>query len=492
MPALPGEALLLNISFVDVHAYFNQPASKPVHHRFDKGSYLYLYYNSTKRRARLEVANSAGTPDQDAFNGYLDHAMLTNTYKHPNLFTVAVDSVRHGGTSPRPADHSHWHLPAFGLTHEHKYLYKIHTLDLYLWTTNDAIKFLDLMKHIMPEHLLDIHEAVPPEHDGSMSPVVQQLESMAVQTPPHARAPSTVSNVSHQSRHGHTPEGQRAVSLQTALASPPASTSQLAPYNPAAPAAPEPIAHREKTPPPADAGNGTGLTAPATHDHPGAYTTAGPQYNNVAPQHGFPGPPQRATSLGSFPPPPPLATQPPHPGLQTAHSFAGPPTSLQSSTTQQQQHHAQTQYASYPQHQSAQYPQSPGFSMHAPMQSPGDPGTPSQPPTYGIHTPLLSPAFAPQHVPQSPRLASTSHGGFSNYTYGPQSSQLTLPTEPFAVHSQAYRPTEQEASAHEHGHGHGSKVQQQQVPPKPGGFEERLKKTEKGVGRFLRKLDQKM
>ncbi|KEQ94102.1 hypothetical protein AUEXF2481DRAFT_41293 [Aureobasidium subglaciale EXF-2481] len=488
MPALPGEALLLNI-FVDVHAYFNQPASKPVHHRFDKGSYLYLYYNSTQRRARLEVANSAGTPDQDAFNGYLDHAMFANSYKHPNLFTIGVESLRHGGASPRPADHSHWHLPAFGLTHEHKYLYKIHTLDLYLWTTNDAIKFLDLMKRILPQQNLDIHEAAPlPEHDGSMSPVVQQLESMAIHTPPHACAASTVSNASHQSRQGHTPEGQRTVFLQTALASPPMSASQLAPYNPAAPSAPEPIAHREKTPPPPDAGSGTGLTATAIHDHPGAYTTAGAQYNNVPPQRGFPGPPQRATSLGSFPPPPPLATHSTHPSLQTAHSFAGPPTSSQSSTPQQQ-HHAQTQYASYPQHQSAQYPQSPGFSMHTPLQSPGVPGTPSQPPAYGIHTPLQSPAFAPQHFPQSPGLGSTPHGGFSNYTYGAQSSRLTLPTEAFAVHSQAYRPTEQEVSAH--GHGHGSKVQQQ-VPFKPGGFEERLKKTEKGVGRFLRKLDQKM
>jgi len=61
--------VLTRDSFTDVHTYFNQPSSKPVHHRFDKGSYLYLYYNSIQRRARLEIANSAGTPDQDAFNG---------------------------------------------------------------------------------------------------------------------------------------------------------------------------------------------------------------------------------------------------------------------------------------------------------------------------------------------------------------------------------------------------------------------------------------
>jgi hypothetical protein len=415
----------------------------------------------------------------------LDHAMLTNTYKHPNLFTIAVEGVKHGGTSPRPADHSHWHLPAFGLTHEHKYLYKIHTLDLYLWTNNDAMKLLDLMKRIMPHQHLDITEAAPPpEHDGSMSPVVQQLENMAIHTPPHARAPSTVSEFSNKSRHGPTPEGQRAVSLQPALTSTPSAAAQLAPYNPAAPAAPEPIAHREKTPPPVDAGNGTGLTAAATHERPSAFTPAGAQYHQAMPQNTFPGPPQRATSIGSFPPPPPLATHSPHPGLHTAQTFAGPPSSSQSSTPQQQ--HAQAQYASHPLQQSAHYPQSPGFQMHTPLQSPGVPNTPSQPPAYGIHTPLQSPGFAPQHTPQSPGLPQTPLGGFSNYTYGPGSSQPTLPTEAFAVHSQAYRPTEQEVA-----HGHGPKVPQQGTP-RPGGFEERLKKTEKGVGRFLRKLDQKM
>ncbi|KAI4849367.1 hypothetical protein E4T44_03393 [Aureobasidium sp. EXF-8845] len=482
MPPLPGETLLLNI-FADVHTYFNQPSSKPVHHRFDKGSYLYLYYNSIQHRARLEIANSAGTPDQDAFNGYLDHAMLTNTYKHPNLFTIAVEGVKHGGISPRPADHSHWHLPAFGLTNEHKYLYKIHTLDLYLWTSNDAMKLLDLIKRIIPHQQLDVTEAAPPpEHDGSMSPVVQQLENMAIHTPPHARAPSTVSEVSNQNRHGHTPEGQRAVSLQSAVASTPSSTAQLAPYNPAAPAAPEPIAHREKTPPPIDAGNGTGLAAAATHDQSGAFTTAGAQYHRPMPFDAFPGPPQRATSMGSLPPPPPLAAYSPHAALQTAHSFAGPPSSSQSSTPRQQ--HAE--YASHPLHQSAHYPQSPDFQIRTPLQSPGVPNTPSQLPSYGIHTPLQSPGFAPQHTPQSPGLPQTPLGGFSNYTYGPQSSQPSLPTEAFAVHTQAYRPTEQEAA-----HGHAPKVQQPGTP-RPGGFEERLKKTEKGVGRFLRKLDQKM
>jgi len=56
-------------SFADVHYYYGAPTSKPPHHRFDKGSYVYLFENASQRRARIEIANNAGTPDQDAFHG---------------------------------------------------------------------------------------------------------------------------------------------------------------------------------------------------------------------------------------------------------------------------------------------------------------------------------------------------------------------------------------------------------------------------------------
>jgi len=42
---------------------------KPHHHRFDKGSYVYLFENATERRCRIEVANNPSTDDQDAFDG---------------------------------------------------------------------------------------------------------------------------------------------------------------------------------------------------------------------------------------------------------------------------------------------------------------------------------------------------------------------------------------------------------------------------------------
>jgi hypothetical protein len=61
--------MLMRCRFADVHYYFNPPNSKPLHHRFDKASYVYLYHDAINKRGRLEIANHAGTADQDAFTG---------------------------------------------------------------------------------------------------------------------------------------------------------------------------------------------------------------------------------------------------------------------------------------------------------------------------------------------------------------------------------------------------------------------------------------
>ncbi len=66
----------MRTSFADVHYYYGPPTAKPPHHRFDKGSYVYLFENAAQRRARLEIANNAGTPEQDAFNGCEYHYSL--------------------------------------------------------------------------------------------------------------------------------------------------------------------------------------------------------------------------------------------------------------------------------------------------------------------------------------------------------------------------------------------------------------------------------
>lgn len=56
-------------SFGDVHYFYGPPTASPPHHRFDKGSYVYLFENAEQRRARIEIANQPGTSDQDAFDG---------------------------------------------------------------------------------------------------------------------------------------------------------------------------------------------------------------------------------------------------------------------------------------------------------------------------------------------------------------------------------------------------------------------------------------
>ena len=56
-----------------MHYFFASPDTKPPHHRFDKGSYVYLHHTPAEHRGRLEVANHAGTSDQDAFTGSKEH-----------------------------------------------------------------------------------------------------------------------------------------------------------------------------------------------------------------------------------------------------------------------------------------------------------------------------------------------------------------------------------------------------------------------------------
>ncbi|KAK8196054.1 hypothetical protein M8818_007206 [Zalaria obscura] len=430
---------------------------------------------------------------------------MRNSKKQPQLFTVTVDGLNSHTTPTSPVnDQSQWHLPAYDLRNEQRYLYKIHTVDLYFWTSNDATLFLESTRQAVSDQQLQYDVIVPPEHNDSMSPVVQQLEQAAISGPPQPRAGSTNTQGSFT---GPTSAG--------AIASP--QPQAPAPYNPAAPAAPEPIAHREKTPPPADAAAGTGLTAAAYQEHPAQYTTAPPlsqhpSYQQTPQTSYFPGPPSRNPSQSygapqiagtppqyqpththsSFPPPPPGTSAPPHQQQQTP-SFSAPPSSQ-----------PQAQYASYPPHQQPSYLQSPGL----PLQSPGlpGPGTPSLPPAYHDHTPLASPGYAshsltspgfPPHSLASPGLpppppppGQGQHaqqpqplGGYSGYSYA-QPQQMPSQSEAYGVHAQAYRPTEEEAA-------HGAKPGKQGPGVRPGGMEERLGKVEKGVGRFLKKLDSK-
>lgn len=350
----------------------------------------------------------------------------------------------------------------------------------------------------MPEKQLQLVEPPPPaEHYDTMSPVVQQLEQAAIDTPYRPRA-GTAQSGAAPSTNDSSGESVASASLPVPVA-----------YNPAAPAAPEPIAHREKTPPPEEGVNATPF-GPGSVQPAGQYATrpAAVQqssYHAGTPQQSyFPGPPQRNAS-GSFPPPPsngaqasprPSSSFPSSPpGMtppQAQHQSFGPPYS-------QATFQPITQFASYP--QQAAYVTSPGLAGHTPVQSAGFPGPPGFQSAYiqqsvyspGIpqHTPLQSPGFA-QHTPmQSPGMTlppppsgppAGSIGGYSNYTYT-QQTQPGTQSDAYTMHTQLYRPTEAEAA---HGQGGSSH------PTPPDKFNTRISRVEKGVGRFLKRLDQKI
>lgn len=238
--------------------------------------------------------------------------------------------------------------------------------------------FLDSLKRcLQPQQIRTLDgSSVHAEHRDSMSPVVQQLEKAAITTPGYVHRNDSVSTAQSSTapRSNHTPVSPVTTSpapAGRAAAEVPAGFAPMA-YNPAAPGAPEPIAHREKTPPPADAVGGTGLNQAAVHEHgaggfaphPGTLQHQGsftpqqqPPYFSGPPQQSLPGPPQvqRANTSGSFPPPPPQQ-QSPYP------TSVGTPGSQQQTTPQ---------YAQSFSPPPSQQHQDPNAHLYAQQQQPG-------------------------------------------------------------------------------------------------------------------------
>ncbi|KAI0606395.1 PAT1 multi-domain protein [Pyrenophora tritici-repentis] len=462
MPPQQGEVSLLTL-FADVHYYISPPSQHPPHHRFDKSSYVYLYHNPMRQSGRIEIANHAGTPNQDAFAGQLDTVKIEQTYKHPCLFTLTVDAFQsQNGSQPPHQDMSQWHLPTPDPSGQGKYMYRLHTVDLYFWTPEDASLFLDSIRRVLQPHQLQIVRnpdtaLAHSEHkNDALSPVIARLENAAI---------------SHTSR-------STSISTTQSFPGPPSAPAPTSPppneqppnyapmaYNPAAPAAPEPIAHREKTPPPPDANDGTGLGSAAVHDqHAAQYgnplqTSFAPQPTSgayfpgpPAPGQGFTGPPSayRTNTTGSVPSatqtPPSFAPPPSAPPPGQYNGQTPPPPSLQRSST-------------VPVQQYANYPNSPGF-----------PPAPQSPPA---HSALPSPGFPPQQYQPMPSPA------FSQFAYGSTAEQGQAPN----IHQQLYRPTESEAAVHHH--------ENPNAQPRNSNIGKRVDKVEKGIGSFLKKLDKK-
>ena len=451
-----------------MHYYFTEPSPRPASHRMDKNSYVYLYRQANPSRGRLEIANYAGTEHQDAFTGYLDQAKISNKYKHPNLVTIAVDGDRTGGTQAKESEH-HWRLPSTDPRDEGKYLFRLHTLDIYFWTVDDAHTFLNHARETLRPSQMDIDLPPPPAHPTQMSPVVQQLESVAITDPAYhngqTRNSRPVSEASKQAVASPPPPPP-----PTAAKSPdeqtqdPAAFAPLA-YNPAAPAAPEKRTHREKTPPPEDADVGIGLSGAAGgHQSPHAASPFNPS-------------PFSGHSVGS---------PPAHPGSPPSVSSGG-----YVSTPHDPNAHLYTPASSTT---AAVSPSvgTPGTASTAAMDSPtaqilGAGGRPGQPQAPLAH---VQPQYA-DYLSSRPAPP----GGFANYNYaggsGGGGAHPASSTGDHALHSQVYRPTEEEhyrpprkssAAASPNAEAGAGRYQ----------LEARAEKAEKKFNKFLKKVEKKI
>ncbi|ODM23721.1 hypothetical protein SI65_01310 [Aspergillus cristatus] len=365
MPPLPGEERMLTV-FADVHSYFSEPTPKPIHHRFDKGSYLYIYHDAAQHKSRIEVANNPGTPFQDAFNGALDRIHIDHSTRFPTLCTVTVDGPDPNPQAfpppPNPANLYEWRLPSS----DQDDLFRLHTLDVYFWTQEDVNQFLDVMESILsPSQIAsDRHPQLGNHsHDEShnnISSVVQQLENVAVTDPAYQNGQTRNSRTETFPTSKTTPvhagistfpppppsatlppaptaatpsisPAQQGTPFSQPLAEQHQEPAQCAPlpYNPAAPAAPEPIQHREKTPPPADGADGTGLQAAVAADHGIPYTPPSQTPGAFAPP---PTQPLPYSMPGGYASPPPSAGLPPSsaPGLTHSGSLSSRSSSIQS------------------------------------------------------------------------------------------------------------------------------------------------------------------
>ncbi|KAJ5234809.1 uncharacterized protein N7469_003977 [Penicillium citrinum] len=452
MPPLPGEERLLT-AFADIHYYFTAPTPKPLHHRFDKGSYLYIYHDDADNKARIEIANNPGTPDQDAFHGGMENVHIRHSTQFPTHCTLTVDGL---GSPHQPA-HYEWRLPSGDPRNERHSLLRLHTLDIYFWTLDDANQFIDIAGRILSKSQLETDR--PAQSEQPMSSVVQQLENVAVtdpayqngQTPnsrsealstiaPATQGPQQVSSFPPPPPSGPTSE-QQSPAEQTQT---PESFAPL-PYNPAAPAAPEPIKHREKTPPPEDGADGTGLAAAVAADNGIPYT---PQSQVGAP-----------VGMAALTTPPKL----PSAGLTNPATLSSR-SSIQSPGLPSYQQSFQSGPMIF-----APPPQDPNAHLYAQQQA------------QQLHALTQS----PPHSNKAVQIA-----GYSNFSYDKSQQQQQQPAgSEYNVHNQLYIPTESEANSQIY-----QKAQKSAKNTGPRGrkFEDTADKLESGVNRFFKKLEKKL
>jgi hypothetical protein len=352
-------------------------------------------------------------------------------------------------------DQEQWHLPTYDPNNKNKYHYKLHSLDIYFWTQDDALQFVNGIRRVIaPQQCEVLDEPGPPARrsGGDINSVVSRLEKAAISQP------------QAQAANGALPGPPPMSAVSGSSASPPGGFVPMA-YNPSAPPAPEAVRPREKTPPPEDGAlnplQQTLASDAATPFSPGLVPSGlGPLSPGVPP-------PQYHTPTGAptFAPPPQHSVLSPglppsgfgtHPGLQRA----------------------------------ATVPVAPGIA--SPYGPGGFPASPSfaPPPQAGATANVI--AGPPQHTATPPAQAMAAPGpppgGYSQYSYAnAQHNAAALAGQgQYGVHNQMYRPTEAEMSA---GAKSGSQYQAKDSPR--GRLEENAGRLERGVTGMFKKFEKK-
>lgn len=361
----------------------------------------------------------------------LDRIHLRYSYKQTCVVTLTVGDVE---------GNDEWHLPTYDPHNQNKYHYKLHSLDIYFWTHQDALQFVNGIRRVLPPELCEVLDepGPPPRHANEMSPVIQQLERAAI-----SDAGSIQATPAGVEAGAPTFPGPPVAAVE---AVPPPAPQQFAPiaYNPAAPAAPEQVRHREKTPPPED-----GVANPLHQTL--AYDATTPFSPGLAP-----------SGLGPLSPgiPPPNLQHPPG-----APTFPGPPQHSVTSPGFAPQGFGSLggQAASI----SQQPPQHPGITRATTM------------PVHGVGTPLSSPGLAspysigafPGHGQHTPGVANTPTPPAAGVGMPPQGQ----PQGDHSIHQQYFIPKDKYKPKQE----------------TKGKFEQGAGRLEKGVSGLLKRVEKK-
>ena len=389
---------------------------------------------------------------------------------------MTVDGYR--GQRPPPSWPSHyWKLSTNDSRHERNPPSHLHTVDIYFWTTDDAEAFVGNVKRILQHDqvsILDLPSTSTP-HDKVISPVVQKLENVAIQDPAYHNIQNRiVSDVQVSPASNQNPNATDSAAFQPLA------------YNPAAPAAPEPIRHREKTPPPDDADTGTGLAAAAHADQAHAHSPLSrPPYAGSPPTQAY-HPPYTSPTPGGYVSPIPSAT-----GQRVSSVLSFPPPPPQSPPGSTSASNQQLVPAFSPPPSRSPEGQYLKDVKHIPS-----PGSQILGNSYigGLHQPLQH--VQPQYADYLDKTGHSSPGpanNYSQYSYSPQPSQQQpqqlqpAQNSQYDVHSQVYRPTEEEAKYDKRSRPSDAGPGQQ-----PRKLEQQAAKVDKGVNRLFKKLEKRI